>query len=257
MRLTRAATWNRWLAALAVLGFALVWASGARAQTTTDPSTVRFTCGTGTTCTIVSGTTIITDNVSPNLAFTETNGKYSGEAFLVVLVPDTESSTFTVNEGSTSETVTSFGNWTSGTLLTTSSSTGLLGVDSSNSNGQAVPAGSFSSFTPISDLYTTSSVTGYNVYVVDLGSYSGTPIDFSFGGDPLPAGTVLWGFVTDSSTSTCSISGGSFSTGCAGADGMPYSSTITITPEPATLGLVGCGFLLLGLIIRRREMGRA
>lgn len=259
---TQSAIWSRWLAALAVLSLALVWTSGACAQTFVDPTTVRLTCGTSTTSACTSLTSggvqqaILTANSSPTLEFTEQSSKtYSGEAFLVVLVPDTESSglNFTVSEGSTSLVVNNLGSWDgstsngyNGKLLTTSSGTGFLGI----AQGGAGVAGKFSSFTQISDHSTSTSVTGYTVYVVDLGSYSSTtnPISFSFGGSALPAGTVLWGFVANNG---CTVK--TFSS-CTGVNSMPYSDSITITPEPASIVLLGAGLFLIGFVVRRQRL---
>jgi hypothetical protein len=97
--------------------------------------------------------------------------------------------------------------------------------------------------------------TGFNVYLVNLGSYtSGTPISITLGGSPgFPKGTVIWGYIVGAPTG-----GGKCSNGaqlCA-SDDVPLSEAVTLngspTPEPASMLLFGSGFAVLGGVLRRR-----
>lgn len=257
---TQRTAWNRWLAALAILSFALMCTSHAKAQTG-DPTTVRIGCTTSATqtCTAASSTspvasTTLVSSGEPTLSFTTSTAE-SGEAYVVVLVPATSSTSplsFSLTVGTSTISAQagagSFWNGSPSTLLPTSGS-GTAGgfLDLVNSNAGA--RGQFTPLTNVSALGTGGTApSGFDVYVFDIGQYSCasasscSSISFTVTGGSLPSGTVFWGYLTNGSGQVI--------------DSSPNTelSTVSVVPEPATLGLVGCGLLLLGLAVRRQRL---
>lgn len=246
MRLTLVGGWNRWLAGLAVMSFALVVVGRAHAQSssTTDPSNVRL-CDTLSTCSGTLGTsTILVSSGLPTLSFTDTKGT-SGEAYLVIFVPNT-TATFQVN-GTTPAPLGSWGSTSTSNFWT------QFSITANNNVGGNIDFSNLSTFSAQAGVTATS----YNVYIVDLGQYDGsTPISITFSDGSLPAGTYIYGFLTTGDcTSSAATVPGSNNT-CTAVDATPNSAGVTIVPEPGTLGLVGAGLLLLGLAIRRREVAK-
>lgn len=235
----------RVLPVLGVLSLALLCTSRANAQT--DPANVRLTCTGTTVCTTnTSPNVVVTTSTLPTLSFDNNGASVTGEAYLVVFVPNTtDSFTVTYGASSTSATVTLLGSMTTGENFDTQF---LNGVDTTSA-GTNPNFSNLSSFSALAGVTATS----YNVYLVDLGSFTtGTPITITFGGSPLPLGTYIWGIVTDGQ---CTVSSGQLSS-CGTSDALldtsALSAGITIVPEPGTLALVGSALLLLGISIRRK-----
>ena len=118
----------------------------------------------------------------------------------------------------------------------------------STDRGDVRRSASFSAFAAASG-QVTSPVSGFNVYTVNLGAFSaGTPIPLTPSGSALPVGSVFWGYLNGSPLNGYSCSSGST---CAN-DVVALDESVTVTPEPGTLALVGSGLLLFGLVLRRR-----
>lgn len=237
--------WSNLSVVLVVLGMALLGAGRAHAQVV-DPTTVRIVCTPSATqtCTSASNslasTTIVSSGL-PTLSFTTTD-KESGTAYVAVLVPSTTdlSLSFEIN----SKSGTDEGVFTSGSLI------GKQGTTGGFLNLYNYSAGATGQFGPLSNVSALSSTgttpTGFNVYLFDLGSYSCTDasscpsLTFTVSGSSLPAGTIFWGFLENSSNQV--------------TDSSPNTelATVTVVPEPATLALLGTGFLLIGVELRKR-----
>ncbi len=239
MRLTLVGGWNRWLAALAVMSFALIVVGRANAGN----ENLRFQCTSPTSCgTSIANTTIlVTNGVLPTLELT--NVAAGDTAWLVVLVPTGSSASFTVN-GNTPLTKGDFNS-----TYTDSNGSGglfdfLIGTKVDSDDG-------FNQFSNIDTLATGSSPSSYTVYYVDLGTAGSSETLAADITGTLPKGSIIWAFSSSSSGCSTNI------TDCTSiSNDVPPSATLTdggITPEPATLGLVGSGLLLLGIAIRRRQ----
>ena len=199
------------------------------------------------------GVTIITQSSLPNLSFTNVGKSESGTAYLVVLVPSTTNLnlSFTVN-GSGSG-ITDKGVWTGGKAA--GGIYDFLGQAYANNVGFGKGKGDFSNMGSAAAQAGIGTPTGFNVYLVKLGSYTtGTPLSISLGGIAgFPKGTVIWGYLVGSPTGGGKCSGKAKT--CA-SDDVPLSEAVTLTgsptPEPASMLLFGSGIAVLGGVLRRR-----
>ncbi len=245
-----------WLGpSLAVAVLLLAGTPGAWAQTYTYQTL--HLCPSGGACpapnTTVGGVQIVTTTStlptfgvvrSPN-----TNSGLSGPVmYLAVFVPSqTPNLSFTANFGgasaSTSAPVSSTP-WTSGPLLAkdTASYLGssLLALVQCNGCGPASPISAFLGASQAVNPGTT----GYDVYVLNLGSVSfPTSSTFSFSSiTAFPVGTVFYAFLVDTSGANSGFV----------SDTTAPSSSIVIVPEPGTMALLGTGLLSVAALLRRR-----
>ena len=189
---------------------------------------------------------VLTSQNLPTLEFANSGGAETGTAWLVILVPSTNDLglSFSVN----GTTATDNGVWNGSPSSTIF---GFLNVATAGNLGgfDSFTVGGFSAFAAASG-QVVGSAAGFNVYTVSLGSFSaGTPIPLTLTGSALPAGTIFWGYLEGSPLNGYSCSVGST---CAN-DVVALDESVTVTPEPGTLALVGSGLLLLGLVLRRRQ----
>lgn len=234
---------SKWLCMVLVCSFAMFCATGARAQT--DPVAQDVLCP-NNICAGNDGTwNVLTSQNLPTLEFANSGGAESGTAWLVVVVPSSTdlSLNFTVNGTAASDN----GVWTGSPSSTIF---GFLNVPTAGNLGgfDSFTVGGFHAFAAASGQIS-GSVTGFNVYTASLGSFSAdTPIPLTLSGSAMPAGSVFWGYLSGSPLNGYSCSTGST---CA-SDVVALDESVTVTPEPGTLALVGSGLLLFGLALRRK-----
>jgi hypothetical protein len=234
---------SRWLSVILACGLAILGASWAKAQS--DPVAQDVLCPNNVCDGSNANWDVLTSQNLPTLEFANSGGTESGTAWLVVLVPSTTdlNLSFMVNgTPATDDRV-----WTG-----TPSSTifGFLNVPTAGNLGgfDSFAVGGFSAFTAASG-QVSSGVSSFNVYTADLGSFSAnSPIPISLSGAPLPPGTDFWGYLNGSPLNGYSCSSGST---CAN-DVVALDESVTVTPEPGTLALVGSGLLLFGLVLRKK-----
>ncbi len=229
---------------LLVCAVAVVWTARARAQA--DPVAQDMLCP-NNLCGGTDGTwTVLTTQNLPTLEFANSGGAETGTAWLVVLVPSTTNLNLTFSVNGTP--ATDNGVWTSAGGSTIFD---YLNLGMANNLGgfDSFSVGGLSAFSAASGQVAGSS-SGFNVYTVNLGSFNATtPINFTLTGAPLPTGSVFWGYLSGNPLNDATCSNGQ--TSCVN-DVVALDESVTVTPEPGTLGLVGTGLLLLGIVLRRK-----
>jgi hypothetical protein len=233
------------LCMIVVCGFAMLGAPRARAQA--DSLAQDDLCS-NNICNGSDGTwSVLTSQNLPTLEFANSGGAETGTAWLVVLVPSTTDLGLSFSVNSTA--ATDNGVWTG---MPSSTIFGFLNVPTAGNLGgfDSFAVGGFSAFTAASN-QVSSPVSGFNVYTVSLGDFSsGSPIPIDFSGSALPTGSVFWGYLYGTPLNGYACSSGS---SCA-SDVVALDESVTVTPEPGTLALVGSGLLLLGFVLRRKVL---
>jgi hypothetical protein len=225
---------------------ALLWTAGAKAQA--DPVAQDVICLHNICDGTVGTWNVLTSQNLPTLEFANSGGAETGTAWLVVLVPSATDLGISFSVNGTP--ATDMGTWTgspSGTVF------GFLNVGTAGNLGgfDSFSVGGFDAFAAAAG-QVAGTVTSFNVYVVSLGAFNAsTPIPITMSGSALPAGSVLWAYLSGSPLNGYSCSSGET---CA-SDVVALDESVTITPEPGTLALVGTGLLLFGIVLRGKLQG--
>ena len=236
-------TCGKVLSMVVVCTFAMLWTARARAQA--DPLAQDVICP-NNMCNGTNATwDVLTSQNLPTLEFANSGGAETGTAYLVVLVPSATDLGLSFSANGT--TATDAGVWSGSPSSTIF---GFLNVATAGHLGgfDSYTVGGFSAFAAAAG-QVVGSPGAFNVYTVSLGAFdAGTPIPITLSGSALPAGSVFWGYLNGSP-----LNGYSCSTGSACAnDVVALDESVTVTPEPGTLALVGSGLLLFGLVLRRK-----
>jgi hypothetical protein len=167
-----------------------------------------------------------------NFGFISSNGKGKGDFYLEVLVPNTpnqDALNFMIDGTNTANTSVNSvlkGEWDSGKL------TNFLGYDAS-------PKGPLNSFLGATQVYA-GSATGYFVYEFKFGAVNFKTGQPTFSADfTVPEGTVVVAYLRTCKDGSCDWTS------------TAQSAALFVTPEPASIALVGAG--LLAVRLRKRK----
>lgn len=138
------------------------------------------------------------------------------------------------------------GSWTSGFLFGPNATPGGF-LNFAQTGGPASP---IDAFLPATELALDTSVSGYNVALIDVGfvSFPTSTSEVLQLITSLPVGTVVYAFATDVSPFACN------GTCVTVLDSTAPSGSIVVVPEPSTLLLLSTGLIAVGLLRRKIQL---
>ncbi len=138
------------------------------------------------------------------------------------------------------------GTWSSGFLFGPNATPGGF-LNFAQTGGPASP---IDAFLPATELALGTSVSGYNVALIDVGFVSFPTSNVLQLITSLPVGTVVYAFATDLTVSPFPCNGSCVTV----LDSTAPSGSIVVVPEPSTLLLLSTGLIAVGLLRRKIEL---